>query len=199
MVQLYRNAVSIAHKVISTVVTNGDVVVDGTAGNGKDTLFLAQLVGEEGTVFAFDIQEEALERTKDKLIKAGLISRVKLIQSGHETMEYYVKSPVKAVIFNLGYLPGGDKTIITKPDTTLEALKQALKLLQLYGIVSLTVYTGHPGGSDEWMVLKNFLERLDRNHYDVLLNRFLNRESHSPFNVIIQKLVCNEPWGKGTL
>lgn len=193
MEQLYHSAVAIAHKEISSVVKNGDVVIDGTAGNGKDTIFLAQLVGEEGLVYAFDIQQEALERTKEKLIEANLISRVKLIHSGHENMEHYVKSPVKAVMFNLGYLPGGNKNIITKPQTTLEALRQSLKLLQRYGIVSLTVYTGHPGGFEEWLALKSFLEKLDRNHYDVLLQRFLNREPQSPFNVIIQKLVSTEP------
>lgn len=188
MAQLFSNAVTMAHKIISAVVTRGDVVVDGTAGNGKDTLFLAQLVGEEGKVYAFDIQQEALERTKEKLIQANVLSRVKLIHSGHETMAHFIKSPVKAIMFNLGYLPGGDKKIITKPETTLEALKQSLTLLQKYGVVSLTVYTGHPGGLEEWLMLKNHLETLERSHYDVVLHRFLNRESHSPFHVTIQKL-----------
>lgn len=113
--KLLPKAVDEAREVISKVVKKGDVAVDATAGNGLDTLFLAKLVGESGRVYAFDIQKEALENTRQRLQKEDLLSRVELIRAGHENMEEYVPGHVSAVMFNLGYLPGGNHRVITRP------------------------------------------------------------------------------------
>ena len=100
----------------------GQFAIDATMGNGHDTLFLAELVGAEGRVFGFDIQQQALANTRQRLADAGLENRATLIQGGHEHMELLLPSrvvgQVSAIMFNLGYLPGGDKHTVTRPETT---------------------------------------------------------------------------------
>ena len=118
-------SVLMARKYISSCVSDGDRVIDATCGNGHDTLFLAKIVGEKGKVFSFDIQPEALVNTRRLLEANNLADRVHLIQSGHERMDSHVHEKVAAVMFNLGYLPGGNHKIITRPDTTVEALAKA--------------------------------------------------------------------------
>ncbi len=129
----------------------GEVAVDATVGNGHDTLFLAQQVGAQGHVYGFDIQEEALARTRRRLEEAGLRDRVTLLQMGHEHMAEAVPAAwhgrIGAVMFNLGYLPGGsDRTCITRPQTTVPALEAALRLLRPGGVLTVVAYRGHPGG-----------------------------------------------------
>ena len=119
----------IAQKQVAEVQREGDRAVDATAGNGWDTLFLARLVGPDGRVYAFDIQQAALDETAALLRKNKLLERVDLIHAGHEAMASYVKEPVAAVMFNLGYLPGGDHSIVTRPESTLRGLAAALQLL----------------------------------------------------------------------
>src|SRR5690606_3119323 len=101
----------------------GMVAVDATAGNGYDTVFLAGRVGPTGRVYAFDIQEEALRETRARITEQGLADRVELIHAGHERLLEYVNGPINAMVFNLGYRPRGDKRVITRPETTIEALK----------------------------------------------------------------------------
>ncbi|KNY25363.1 rRNA methylase [Pseudobacteroides cellulosolvens ATCC 35603 = DSM 2933] len=104
--QLIKNCLGQSHEIVDMVVKEGDTVVDATAGNGNDTVFLAKLVGEKGKVYAFDIQEMALQKTREKLVSQGLTQRVELIRDGHENMSKYISEPVSVVMFNLGYLPG---------------------------------------------------------------------------------------------
>ena len=113
-----------AKQLIALRVMPGDTVIDATVGNGHDTLFLARLVGREGLVYGFDIQQVALERTAARLQEAGLQDRVQLIHAGHEELKKYVPDFVQAVMFNLGYLPGADKSVTTLGHTTLRAIKQ---------------------------------------------------------------------------
>ena len=114
---------------LENVINKGDIVVDATMGNGYDTKYLAEKVGEEGFVYSFDIQETALKSTKKRLDKENLSDRVKLILDGHENMDKYVEGEVSCVLFNLGYLPRADHNIITKPETTIKAIKHSLNLL----------------------------------------------------------------------
>jgi len=186
--RLVPSAVTIAHELAKKIVRPGDTVVDATAGNGNDTIYLAQLVGPSGLVFSFDIQAEAILATRDKLVLANLESRVKLIQDGHENLDKYLSKPIKLIIFNLGYLPGGDKCIITKPATTLAALKKSLSFLESEGLVLFTVYTGHPGGQEEWESIQAYIGQLPKEQYDVVLCTYLNRNVHHPFTIMIQKL-----------
>lgn len=188
MTRLFRDPVFISHWWLEEYLKPGMVVVDATAGNGHDTLFLARKVGPEGKVFAFDIQSAALEATSQLLRQHNVADRVELIAAGHERLRDYVHQSIHAMVFNLGYLPGGDKTIITRPETTLQALKGGMELLVPGGFIVLTVYTGHPGGLEEWESLKEYILRLPRDQWDIVRLTFLNRSPSAPFNIGIQKI-----------
>ncbi len=158
-----------AHNAISKTLSHGSIAIDATCGNGYDTLFLAQQVGKTGTVYGFDIQQRAVEITEQKLREQQLLSQVQLIHAGHEEMSAYV--PVKyhqninAIMFNLGYLPGSDKAVITKTDTTLIALETACLLLKQSGIITVIAYPGHPGGLQELEALQNQINALDKSFF----------------------------------
>lgn len=178
-----------AQKLISGCVSPGDVVVDATAGNGYDTLFLAGLVGERGKVYSFDIQNEAISQTTRKLHKNSLLPRVHLICSGHEKMADYVKENVSAVMFNLGYLPGTDRSLITRPETTLPALEASLERLVPGGMITIVLYSGHPGGGEEKKRILDYCSRLHQDIFDVLLYEMFNWSNHPPALVAIEKII----------
>lgn len=187
MARLFANGVKLAQVWLSEVVRPGDHVVDATAGNGYDTLFLAQLVGPTGRVYAFDIQTEALRQTARNLAERDLAGRVELIEAGHEYMETYVPAGVKAVVFNLGYRPGGDHCLTTQPESTVLALQAAARLLQPGGIITVVVYTGHPGGLAEGQSVDSWAAKLVQNQWDVVAMSFINRRHHSPYLLVVQK------------
>lgn len=143
----------------------GDIVIDATIGNGHDTCFLAGVVGESGLVIGFDIQQEALESTKRNLQENGLEKRALLFQEDHANMlrrvDTHYHGKIKVIMFNLGYLPGGDKTIVTKLSSTITALEISLELLCLGGELVVMVYTGHSGGEEEWHGIQSWLSSLD--------------------------------------
>ncbi|HHY37126.1 MAG TPA: methyltransferase domain-containing protein [Firmicutes bacterium] len=178
-----------AQQLIGKVLAPGEQAVDATAGNGHDTVFLARLVGEEGRVWAFDIQEQAIKRVQQRLEKEGLSRRVILLNKGHEEMDVHVRGPVGAIMFNLGYLPGGDHAIVTRPDTTLVAVERGLSLLRPGGLMTLVVYTGHPGGAREGEAVLDYCSRLSQREFRVLVYRFLNQRNDPPFLVAIEKEV----------
>ncbi len=169
-------------------VRQGDHAVDATCGNGHDTLLLAELVGPGGRVWAFDLQEEAIRQTADRLEKSGLSDRVELIRGGHERMADHVPIPVRAVIFNLGYRPGGDRDITTRPGTTLPALEQALRLLIPEGILAITVYPGHPGGAAEGGAVSSLISALDQRSFHVWRMAQANARENAPYFFLIQKV-----------
>jgi len=157
-----RNLLGKVHERVSQVVCAGDVVVDATIGNGYDTLFLAQCVGVGGLVIGLDIQAVALESTRKRLSNAGVeSSRFQLHQKNHSQMGDVVNDEVSAIIFNLGYLPGADKSLITKMETTMEALSQAVSLLRPGGILSVMCYPGHLGGEVESVAVVQWMDRLE--------------------------------------
>ncbi|HET6423373.1 MAG TPA: class I SAM-dependent methyltransferase [Planctomycetaceae bacterium] len=140
----------IAHR--EARVGTGDIVIDATAGNGHDALFLARTVGPRGKVYAFDIQREALDRTAARLAEAG-ISHVQLVHGDHAHLRDLVEpqhhGEIAAVMFNLGYLPRGDKTIITRAASTIAAIQAAMRLLRDGGTITILAYPGHAGGEEE--------------------------------------------------
>jgi predicted methyltransferase len=188
MTSLFTSPVAVSHWWLKEFITPGMMAVDATAGNGYDTAFLADRVGPSGRVFAFDIQQEALKETEKRLVKLGLRDRVQLIAAGHERLLEYVQSPINAMVFNLGYRPRGDKTIITRPETTIEALKAGMTLLAPSGLIVMTVYVGHPGGAEEWTSLKQVIADLPSEEWQVVKLRFVNRPEHAPFNIGLQKI-----------
>lgn len=178
-----------SHDIIKQLVSKGDYVIDATLGNGHDTLFLAKLVGPEGNVFGFDIQEDAIESTKERLTKSDLLKQVQLIHDGHESMAKHIPEgkKVSAVMFNLGYLPKGDKNIVTKAETTVEAIKQALSLIKKGGVVSIMVYYGHPGTNGEKEAVDELVREISQDEFESLSYKFVNQINNPPYLYMIKK------------
>ena len=172
-----------AHDFLAQVITKDDVVVDATMGNGHDTLFLAKLAKQ---VYAFDIQEQALKQTSQRLQEAGL-TNVELILQGHETVDQFV-TEAKAGIFNLGYLPSADKSIITMPQTTIEALEKLCQILVKGGRIAIMIYYGHEGGEVEKDAVLDFVSQLPQQEFTVALYKTINQINNPPFLVMIEKL-----------
>lgn len=182
-----KNSLIQSHQIITSVVSEGDLVVDATAGNGNDTVFLAGLVGGQGRVLSFDIQERALSSTDKKLRERQYRDRAELINDGHQNMNRYITEPVKAVMFNLGYLPGGDHSIGTKGNTTIEAIKSAMQLLTVHGIISIVVYYGGDSGFDEKNEVLEFINTIDCKQYTVMRTEFVNQINCPPILICIEK------------
>lgn len=154
----------VAHSALEAVLRPGDCAVDATLGNGHDALFMARRVGPGGRVIGFDVQEAALAATRRAAEDAGLADLLELHRCGHESMARVLgpalAGRVAAVTFNLGYLPGGDRSIVTCPHTTAAALDQAAGLLRPGGLISLLVYRGHAGAADEVAAVEDWLGQL---------------------------------------
>lgn len=180
-----KNTVKLSHEHMRAHIKTGDTVVDATAGRGRDTLLLSRLVGEAGKVFAFDIQQEAIDSTR-ALLEENSRRNVTLILDSHHKMKDYVKS-AKAVVFNLGFLPGGDHSIFSHGETSIKAIESALDILDTNGFISLCVYHGGDTGFEERDTVLGYLEGLDQKKYTVMLQSFHNRQGYPPLFLIIEK------------
>lgn len=177
------------HDWINRVVLPGDTVVDATAGNGHDTVFLARLAGPSGQVHAFDVQEEAIKATRERLEKEGLLTpAVHLHLASHDRLAERVGGPVKAIVFNLGYLPGGDKKIVTRTECTLAALEQAAALIAPNGLLSVMCYPGHAGGKEEAEAVEALLSRLPHHSWRTGKYQLLNTGAPAPFQICAFRL-----------
>lgn len=184
----YINKITEVNKIfLEKIINKGDVVIDATMGNGYDTVYLGGLVGETGKVYAFDIQEEAIVSTRKKVERDCMADRVELILDGHENLDKYIKEEVSCVVFNLGYLPRAKHIVITKPDTTLEAIKKSLSLLKPNGIISIAAYIGHEGGLEEKNYICDYLNNLDQNQFNVLHMQFTNQINNPPQLILVEK------------
>lgn len=182
------NTIRLLHQSLQLSTKQGSLCIDATAGKGHDTAFLAQLVGEQGRVIALDIQPEALSATQLLLQQKGLQQRVQLVLDGHEHISQYAEADtVDCIMFNLGYLPGGDHNIATHAETTIAALEQGLDLLKPLGIISLAIYHGGDTGFAERDAVLQWLKQLDSKRYTVLVTDFYNRPNNPPLAVQIIK------------
>lgn len=158
---MHRRLTELAHEAVRAVLGPGEVAIDATAGNGHDTAFLARLVGPSGRVFAFDIQPEALARTAARV---GNTKAITLLVQDHAEMATAIPHEfhgrVAAIMFNLGYRPGGPPEIITRPETTCRAISAGLHLLRPGGVLTVIAYTGHPGGETEAVAVADLLRAL---------------------------------------
>lgn len=180
------NTIRLLHQSLQLSTCKGATCIDATAGKGHDTLFLAQLAGEEGQVLAMDIQPQAIAATEALLRKQGMEQRVRLVLDGHEHMAQYVQpGTVDVIMFNLGYLPGGDHSIATGAETTIQALEQSLTLLKPLGRVAMAIYHGGDTGFDERDAVLAWLKQLDCKRYTVLVTDFYNRPNNPPIAVQI--------------
>ncbi|XJZ26567.1 class I SAM-dependent methyltransferase [Bacillota bacterium Lsc_1132] len=180
-----------AKKLIEKAVEPGEIVVDGTVGNGHDTVFLAKLIGSSGKVYGFDIQEAALLATEERLQQEKLLDRVVLFKKGHEALIDSIPAEdhgkIKGAIFNLGYLPGSDKTITTKAATTIAAVEQLLEIMAPEGIIVLVIYHGHREGAAERDELLAYCRLMDQNKAHILQYQFINQKNNPPFIIAIEK------------
>ena len=175
---------------ISGVLQPGDMAVDLTAGNGHDTAFLCRMVGAPGRVVAFDIQHQALQRTAERLQEQGTsvtwtasegppaaAPGALLVAACHSRLERYVEGPLRAVMANLGYCPGGDHALVTRTDTTCAALRAALERLLPGGRITVVLYPGHAGGAGEAAAVRKLFSSLPPGEWQVMELAAVNRRA----------------------
>lgn len=176
------------HERIQQMIKEPLLCIDATAGTGQDTVFLAKLAGEKGRVISMDIQEMAIEKTRTRLAKEQLSDRVEVVLDSHVHMDRYAKEEsVSLIMFNLGYLPGGDHSLSTKAETTIEALEKGLTLLHEGGMISLLIYSGGDSGFEEKNRVLAWLRELPDDKYTVLVEAFYNKPNNPPLPVYILK------------
>lgn len=177
---------------VKQVLREGDLAVDATVGNGHDTLFLAKLVGETGFVAGFDLQEEALAGAKEALGAEKLEARCRLYQESHANLSTRVRhefaaQQARVVMFNLGYLPGGDKTVTTLQETTLMALEGAVEILIPGGIVSVVLYPGHDEGLVETKAVLEWAAMLSGS-FRAVHTCLVNRSERAPQLLVLERI-----------
>ena len=189
----FPSVLTMAHRLAAERIRPGDAVIDATVGNGVDTLFLCLRVGRRGTVYGCDIQEEAIERTRRRLAErlSEPPQRLVLVRRSHHELDEIVdardRGRVSAVMFNLGWLPHGDPSVVTRPETTLPALDAALTLLAPGGVLTVVAYPGHPGGDAEAEAVERWARSLPSDRFEALLYRFCNRADRSPYLIAVEK------------
>ena len=176
-----------ARYLLGSTIIPGETVVDATAGNGNDTEFLAEHVGENGHVYAFDIQQAALDSTTARLAK--LNERVTLILDSHANVQNYVTGEIGGAVFNLGYLPySEDLSIVTEAHSTIKALQQMLGMLKVGGIIAISVYDGHAGGAQERNALLEYVKSLHQAEVHVIRYEIINQRKNPPFLIALEKM-----------
>lgn len=182
--------VELAQRTIGAILTCEDIAIDATVGNGLDTLFLAQTVGPGGTVYGFDIQEEAIRSAHSHLNKARLQDRCRLFLESHAEFDRHIakehQQRIQAIMFNLGYLPGGNKSITTTPFSTSFALQKACSILSPGGRITMLCYTSHPGGQLETDTVKKMVKTLP-NTFRIHLERPKNTLKSPPELIVIER------------
>ncbi|GEB30856.1 MULTISPECIES: tRNA (mnm(5)s(2)U34)-methyltransferase [Brevibacillus] len=183
---MFPNVLEVARKLIRERVQPGETVIDATMGNGNDTMFLAQLVQETGKVIAFDIQPQAIAKTKERLEREGLAERVELKLASHEEIDR-LDGQAGAIMFNLGYLPGGDKEITTQATSTIRAIQSGLQVLRPGGVMTVMIYWGHTAGEVEKEAVESFCQELSQLEFLVLKYQYVNQQNQAPFLLAIER------------
>ena len=190
----FRSARFWAAELIERALHPGARALDATLGNGHDALWLCGLVGETGRVYGFDVQAEAVARSRARLEAAGVIGRAALFHDGHENLGAYIEDEsIDAAMFNLGWLPGAPHGVTTRTEPTLRAVDAALRALRPEGILTICVYPGHPEGARERDALLTWARNLDGRRYDVMLRAYLNQANDPPLMIAVKKNKRKEP------
>ena len=176
-----------AEELLRQAVGEGSRVVDATLGNGYDTQWLCGLVGDDGHVYGFDVQQAAVDQTAARLEKEGLSQRASLFCVGHQHVKEYVDEEIDAAVFNLGWLPGSDRSVRTQRETAMRAVEDCLDLLKEGGLMTICAYPGHDEGREELNALIQWAERLDARKYDAMIRRYLNQPNDPPVLFAIKK------------
>lgn len=175
------------HNILAEYVGPGDVAIDATCGNGNDALFLAKAVGAKGHVFAFDVQMQAIMATQMLMMEEG-IDNVTCINETNENMRLYVVDNPSAIMFNLGYLPGGDHSVTTDTAATLRAIRQATEMIAPGGVVSIVTYPGHEEGAKEAKAVEAFVKNLPSGVFEALTITQSNRSETTPVTHLISRI-----------
>lgn len=182
------NTLGIAHRFLRERIAPGAFCIDATAGKGRDTAFLCSLVGEEGRVLAFDIQQQAVDSARKLLEEKGYSRIAQVVLENHSEMDRYAaEGTVDGIVFNLGYLPGGDHRVYTRAETSIPAIEKGLRLLKPGGVMSICIYYGGDSGYEEKDALMEYLRTVDDREYTVLMTQFYNRPNDPPIPVLILK------------
>ena len=182
------NAVKMAQIVLLPKLSKASLVVDATAGNGKDTLFLAQNTPLDTKVFSFDIQDKAIFNTQKLLKEHNLLTKVEVVLDNHININKYLDGNIDALMFNLGYLPSSDHIVYTKSDTTIKALYNILPLLKKNGIITIVAYPGYEEGFKEMVDLESFLQDIEQQNFNVACFKMINQKNNPPALFVIEKL-----------
>ncbi|MBQ8815410.1 MAG: class I SAM-dependent methyltransferase [Lachnospiraceae bacterium] len=178
------------HQFISSHISEGSFCIDATAGNGHDTEFLCRLTGDSGKVLAFDIQEQAVTSTRKRLDAHQLSHIGQVIPDSHAHLDQYAAADsVDCIMFNFGYLPGGDHAMATRPDTSLTAIKKSLNCLKPGGLLCLCIYSGGDTGYAERDTILPYIKGLDPREYLVIISSYANRPGDPPIPAFIFKQV----------
>lgn len=183
----------VAHNIVRGQLSSGQLAIDATLGNGNDCVFLAQCVGSTGHVYGFDVQQQAIYMSQQRLTEFGILAEVSLIHASHAHMVEHIpvklQGQIQAIMFNLGYLPGSDKTVITQSDSTLQAVNAACQLLAGQGVLTVTAYPGHAGGLEETRKLEQWFQQLDLACYQSEIIFSHHHQQSAPRLFVIRKLV----------
>jgi len=177
----------LSHILLKSLTNGSGIYIDATAGNGYDTLFIAKMLKQNGSLFSFDISYQAVGNTKKLLEENNIsINNVNIINDSHENIDKYIgQNKIKAAIFNLGYRPHSDKTVKTMPASTILALGKILYRLECGGAVIICSYTGHDGGEEDEQVFK-YLCGMENKTYEISKTEMISRK-HSPVLYLIIK------------
>ena len=193
-----KSLTQLAHNVIRRIVQPGDTVIDATAGNGNDTQMLATLVGAAGRTIALDIQQSAIDSTANRLAKAGLTADLRLGDHARELASLQASGiRVKAVMFNLGYLPGSDKQITTSGNSTLAAVQIASDILLPGGAVTMIAYRGHTAGPAEAAIVERWIAELPTGRFETSRIEGDATQATSPVLFVVRSVSCGSIAGAG--
>ena len=180
------NTLGVVHEFLKQNVREGAFCIDATAGKGRDTALLCRLAGETGRVLAFDIQQDAVDQTRQLLAAEGL--RAEVFLDSHANMEQYAEAgTVDAIVFNFGRLPGGDPKIFTVAESSVKAIETGLRLLKVGGIMAIALYYGKENGYDEKHAIEQYLKTVDDKRFTVLSCEWTNRKGEPPLPILIWK------------
>ena len=180
------NALGLSHQFMAAHIREGAFCIDATAGRGRDTLFLCRLVGESGRVLALDIQPDAVAQTTALLAAEGVAHRAQVAETCHSRLaDYAAPGSVDGVMFNFGWLPGGDHNTFSRADTSVAAVRAALDLLKVGGVMTLCLYYGRENGTAERDAILDFLPTIDNRRYTVIRGDFANRTGDVPIPIFI--------------
>lgn len=181
------SAVKTAHCFLLPILRNAKNVVDATAGNGNDSLFLAANTPSNAIIWCFDVQQTALNNTRLLLENSDLAKKARLVLDSHVHISKYIENPIDAAVFNLGYLPGENHTVTTQPHSTVKALKSCIELLKVGGLITVVAYPGHETGYSETLAVRELLSSLPSNQFFVGSWMAINQANLPPVLYVIEK------------